>query len=1647
MSTIVTLPDGQLLEIPDDISEEKLEQLRTKLLELYPEAAQEAVSLSPVEQSKDAITPPEDPGFLKRIFSAFKTGVKDIPEATESAFDLGLVSTDESVRERAQELKEQPAPEIKQTTFQDVTERFQTDTPENFARGAGETLTDYAGETIAGTIPVTAIGVAGGLTAVKAFSPLLASPPTAAAYSVASPLLFGLGFLITTAPYMFGKNLERQVEVAQTEKSIEELTAEDVDVSTAAGAAVLQSTLDSALFLFTGGAGKPLKDTAIQTFLTGAAKGFAKGAPIEAGTEGVQTAIERYQAGLPIRPEDEQAVIEYLEAFAGGFVAGGPLGSLSQGAQAVNEYVKNKPLVKDTTFSDPTGEENNINIPPRFDPSIVVNDDKLYRNDEGEIVRPSDSFNSFGVINNSVKVTPANRVDTEGRINEAFQFGDIPANSKIRLFFYEKGKTKLNDQNERVPDYVTLKDPKTKKSFFKDYKAEDFFDETTNLATAAKLEDIEIEYNNKIYSPLWVDPKDRSIPMSFVEINQDTNNPLNLTKDAFNIADRASLYSLDNISKTFQGKVYSGLKNIPKGATEEDILNNIDAKRSLSFLLAKGRKQFKADRGLDSELYNTILGDKYQIRSVTKKMQDLAVKADNSLRGLSKQKIKVDSSLREKGYSNLTSYAYDLIDKYLTSPKNKPTVQQLKDIGIPKETIDYAKGLRRTIDNQSIEILNLMKQLDPNQQRYGPEIRDAIKKRIGSYVTTTYGLFVDPTYKAPNRPLATKAQKAQHATAKRLLSDTLQETSGLTPAEANAQAEQELNDLYKRIKTPGELTIPSNQTAAEAEAIQDDVADIFIDRGILKKVGALPKEIKAVMDEITNPIARGAYTAVKQAELISNLKTFNTLFNIANDPEARQISPVKSGAFSKKINVIQDETNPFNGYYATPEFAEAIEEVGGNYLTSGVNSYNGMIWGTYQFFILKPKNFIQRMKLIYSPSTQLRNLESAIGFVLVNGNLKAYSPKEYRDIWRTTTADFKNMTTEQGQESYRYGVLNTGVFAREVIAQAELAGRFDDPMGYVAAMEAEYHGSDKKNILQKGGKLFRDYASDPLTKSYQFGDNVWKQYAYEAEKKTFTDIFSIKQPSESEFNYQAQSIAGKEAEWERSTEYRKVTEDYIEVIKKLMFNEKFIQGLNAPTPKGKLEEAIKEIASYRVRNNMPNYDFVAPFTEKLRASPLGNFTAFPTEQVRTSANVIYSAKQEEALGKELKNQGLYPDVGKKLRKRGIVRATSFATYVGAVQTVPRAVSVLELGLGVGAVAAIATAFLPEWEQEDNILIVSYDKNTGDVTYVNLTNSDAYDVVAAPFRSTFKGFAEGVEEEDPQKALDGIIKGIKNFLEPYVSFSIAFQLGIDLVSNNNSSTGRPIYNDTDSFMEKGGKMLSYALRLGGPGALPQIQKFSESFKKSIGLTKEEESYTRRGRKIDEVAGIARISGLTYNTTNLLDNFAQFGLSEYKKTKSSLARDIRQPQYDFGKEFMDTSDLLETYRTANEKYYELVNETRKNVIQAGNEIYLTPEQFLERIIDRNRSISKEDTGNLFDLSGKFIPLNPSEAFFNTKDTFIETLKRDGASEEAIARVEAVEYPNEEFTKIFNEFAEKELYKYELKEDPNPDKSKMSIFNQDS
>jgi len=52
------------------------------------------------------------------------------------------------------------------------------------------------------------------------------------------------------------------------------------------------------------------------------------------------------------------------------------------------------------------------------------------------------------------------------------------------------------------------------------------------------------------------------------------------------------------------------------------------------------------------------------------------------------------------------------------------------------------------------------------------------------------------------------------------------------------------------------------------------------------------------------------------------------------------------------------------------------------------------------------------------------------------------------------------------------------------------------------------------------------------------------------------------------------------------------------------------------------EEAIEEIAAQKTRDMMPNYGLIPKSVKYLRYTPFGNFTAFPTEILRTTKNLV-----------------------------------------------------------------------------------------------------------------------------------------------------------------------------------------------------------------------------------------------------------------------------------------------------------------------------------------------------------------------------------------------------------------------------------------
>ena len=66
---------------------------------------------------------------------------------------------------------------------------------------------------------------------------------------------------------------------------------------------------------------------------------------------------------------------------------------------------------------------------------------------------------------------------------------------------------------------------------------------------------------------------------------------------------------------------------------------------------------------------------------------------------------------------------------------------------------------------------------------------------------------------------------------------------------------------------------------------------------------------------------------------------------------------------------------------------------------------------------------------------------------------------------------------------------------------------------------------------------------------------------------------------------------------------------------------------------------------------------------------------------------------------------------------------------------------------------------------------------------------------------------------------------------------------------------------------------------------------------------EDKYNKYGRRLDELETISRVSGLTINTINFKENFAEFLLSDFKRKKASIFSAERVESYAEGKDLKD------------------------------------------------------------------------------------------------------------------------------------------------
>jgi len=311
MAIQVELYDGTPLEFPDDTDKSVIEKTARRIT---------------LEKQAASNKAPEDLGFMESARGALKRGVGAFKEIGSG---LGLAAssitgTDEETRQKMEAIKEQN--EIDAAKQQGLTAgRIQDIYKEKGLAAAARQVPQFVSEQFLQSAP----GMAVPLAAAAATSPFL-TPLGGTAVGIA-----------TYGVQQFGNFLVRQAQEKNDPKELEVAKA----ALTATGTAPFGYIADK----FTVGIGSLGKKAGTEigaelakrkgTGLAGRVlTGSTAGIIAEAPTEVLETAAERWQAGLPL--DDKDAKNEYFESFFGAAAVGGTAGALA-GAMRGNPQSEN----------------------------------------------------------------------------------------------------------------------------------------------------------------------------------------------------------------------------------------------------------------------------------------------------------------------------------------------------------------------------------------------------------------------------------------------------------------------------------------------------------------------------------------------------------------------------------------------------------------------------------------------------------------------------------------------------------------------------------------------------------------------------------------------------------------------------------------------------------------------------------------------------------------------------------------------------------------------------------------------------------------------------------------------------------------------------------------------------------------------------------------------------------------------------------------------------------------------------------------------------------------------------------------------------------------------------------------------------------
>ncbi|NMG64394.1 hypothetical protein GPA19_05465 [Azoarcus indigens] len=390
--------------------------------------------------------------------------------------------------------------------------------------------------------------------------------------------------------------------------------------------------------------------------------------------------------------------------------------------------------------------------------------------------------------------------------------------------------------------------------------------------------------------------------------------------------------------------------------------------------------------------------------------------------------------------------------------------------GLPEATKTAILAMRQYIDKLSTDYLHIVQgKIDALMEKAQASGRDGdkaqaineielyekIKGNIGQYVHRSYQAFDDPKW---FQKVPTGAVNA----ARQYLKLGYMEDGKTSEAEALRLAEVTLHEILK------------NGTAYDS--MESFIAESKLgakDLSVLMRRKEVPIQIRALLGEYTDPRLNFAKSATKMGRLIWNQRFLERVREVGAGAflfDGKDRPPEATAHLAADGSEVMA---PLNGLWTYPEVAQAFKDALGKEQMSGL--YRAVV---------RANGFVKYGKTVLSPTTAMRNWQSAMFFALANGHFDLTQMKKSVAAFREQVR--QNATGDD--LAYLRHLKQLGV-VYDTPAAGEMMRLLDD-----AKVEDLLSGRSGKAVdfVRKANQMAQGF--------YSFGDDFWKIIGFENEK-------------------------------------------------------------------------------------------------------------------------------------------------------------------------------------------------------------------------------------------------------------------------------------------------------------------------------------------------------------------------------------------------------------------------------------------------------------------------------------------------------------------------------------------------------------------